>query len=296
MADYLTARELEPGLRVLLAPNPSPLTYEGTNTYVIGSDRVVVVDPGPDNAEHLSAIIKAIKGAIVEAVLVTHSHLDHSPLAAKLGAQVGAPVVAFGGSVAGQSEHMAALAASGEIGGGEGVETGFKPDGTLADQEVLDCGGFQISAIHTPGHMSNHLSFSVDDILLTGDHVMGWASSLISPPDGDLTAFMASCRRLQNRADRIYYPGHGAAVTDPSERVEWLIDHRLGREAQILNALSDPATPPVLTRRVYTDIKPRLFPAAERNVLAHLIDLAQRGTISVDGPHSMMANYALSPK
>ena len=296
MQDYETAYELENGLRGVLAPNPSPLTFRGTNTYILGASSVVVVDPGPDIDSHLDAILGAIRGAKLEAILVTHSHLDHSPLCAKLKAQTGAPVLGYGPSDAGQSDQMAELAKSGDVGGGEGIDEGFKPDITLSDGETIDVEGAELQALWTPGHLSNHLSFALGDAVLTGDHVMGWATSLISPPDGDLTAFMNSCRKLEARQDRVYYPGHGDPVTDPAERIAWLIDHRLGREAQILHALDRPGTAAEITGWVYTDIEPYLLPAAERNVLAHLIDLVERGIVFTDGPLSLTSKFHLNPE
>jgi glyoxylase-like metal-dependent hydrolase (beta-lactamase superfamily II) len=176
---------------------------------------------------------------------------------------------------------MQALAAQGLAGGGEGVDRAFSPDVDLEDGEPLDLGdGREIVALWTPGHFSSHLCFALDDVVFTGDHVMGWASTLISPPDGDLTAFLASCAKLAERGDRVFLPAHGDAVTDPAARLGWLVDHRRARERQILAALTPgPAYIPALVRAIYTDTDPRLLPAAERNVFAHLIDLECRGIL-----------------
>ncbi|MZR12956.1 MBL fold metallo-hydrolase [Maritimibacter sp. DP07] len=286
---------LEPGLRRIIAPNPSPMTYWGTNTFVLGEGRVTVVDPGPMLPDHLEAILAGLApGETIDRILVTHSHVDHSPLARPLAERTGAPVLAFGNATAGRSPVMADLVAQGMTSGGEGVDHDFVPDEILGDGDRLDIGGgLTVEAIWTPGHYSNHLSFAMGDLVLVGDHVMAWASSLVSPPDGDLTAFMASCDRLMARDERIHYPAHGPAIEDPKARLTWLIEHRKGREAQILAALTNgPATAEALTRAIYTDVDPALLPAAERNVFAHLIDLATRGQVTADPALSPDATFA----
>ena len=289
------AETLEPGLRRILAPNPSPLTGPGTNTYLLGTGQIAVIDPGPDDPAHLSAILAALgPDQSVSHIFVTHSHLDHSPLARALSAATGAPILAFGDSASGRSAVMRYLAEGGTLGGGEGVDADFAPTRLLKDGETVAGDGWQLTALYTPGHFGNHMAFLWGDALFSGDLVMGWATSLVSPPDGDLTAFMASCRRLSQRNDRIYYPGHGHPVTAPKERVDWLIAHRLEREAQILTALQDgPSQIPELTRKIYTEIQPHLFPAAERNVLAHLIDLTTSNRCIADGPLGPSARYSL---
>ncbi|WP_370254210.1 MBL fold metallo-hydrolase [Nioella sp.] len=274
----MTAVQLEPGLRRITAPNPSPMTLEGTNTFLVGQRDLAVIDPGPLSDSHLAAILAAVgHDQRISHILVTHSHLDHSPLARALSRATGAPVLAAGDSAWGRSPAMQALADEGLIGGGEGVDPDFAPDRALADGEVLEADGWQIEVLHTPGHMANHVSFASNGVLFSGDLVMGWSTSLISPPDGDLTAFRNSLDRLLARTDRVYHPAHGEPVTDPAGRCRELLDHRAGRERQILAALAEaPATPAALTARIYTDIDARLLPVAERNVLAHLIDLVER--------------------
>ncbi|WP_456390528.1 MBL fold metallo-hydrolase [Profundibacter sp.] len=286
------AETLEDGLRRILAPNPSPMTWRGTNTYIIGQGHVAVIDPGPDNPAHFDAIMAATHGEVIEAILVTHSHIDHSPLARPLSEASGAPVLAFGDSLAGRSAVMSDLVARGMTGGGEGIDAAFAPDRCLLDNEVVEGTDWRVTALWTPGHMANHLCFAWGDALFTGDHVMGWASSLVSPPDGDLTQFMTSSTRLAARKDKIYHSGHGAPITNPAERINWLIDHRNSREAQILAAMGDnPATVPALTRIIYTDAPAALLPAAQRNVLAHLIDLSGRGLISAPSGLSPDAKF-----
>lgn len=291
--------QLEPRVARLRAPNPSPLTADGTNTYLVGDEALTVIDPGPNGSvgasSHLQAIFDTAAERPIAGILVTHSHLDHSPLARPLAEATGAPIYAFGNSTSGQSEIMRRLAAAGEIGGGEGSDPNFEPDIRLQDGETLEVGNETFTALHTPGHFGNHLCFAWQGALFSGDHVMDWATSIVSPPDGDLTDFMASCRRLADRRDRIYYPGHGAPVAAPAARVDWLIAHRMNRETQIREALiAGPATAHALTRAIYTDIATHLWPAAERNVLAHLIDLTARGLTTPKGPLTASTTFALS--
>ncbi|TCO70271.1 MBL fold metallo-hydrolase [Rhodovulum euryhalinum] len=272
---------LRPGLRRVLAPNPSPMTFRGTNSYILGEGRVAVIDPGPALPAHLDALLAALApGETVSHILVTHSHVDHSPLARPLSQATGAPVLAFGDSRAGRRADLAGLAG---LGGGEGVDTGFAPDLRLADGEAVAGDGWRVVAIHTPGHMGNHLSFAWEDALFTGDHVMGWASSMVSPPDGDLGAFMASLDRLAARPEQVLYPGHGAPVADGPARLAELAAHRRARRVQVLDALAaGPATPAEIAQAIYTDTPPALLPAATRNVLAHLIELADNFLAAAD--------------
>jgi glyoxylase-like metal-dependent hydrolase (beta-lactamase superfamily II) len=282
-------------LALVLAPNPSPMTGPGTNTYLLGRDRLIVIDPGPAIPAHLAAVLRAIGGRPVDHILVTHSHLDHSALAPALSRETGAAVCAFGGATAGRSCAMTALVARGLTGGGEGIDSDFAPDRMLADGEVLDGGWGRIKAIHTPGHIGNHLCFQWADALFSGDHVMGWASSLVSPPDGDLTDFMASCRKLRQVPAACFYPGHGAPVPDPQGRLTWLIAHRLQRETQIVEVLAaGPATPRDITAQVYAVLSPMLAIAAERNVLAHLIDLHGRGIVTAASDPDEKAVFTLT--
>ncbi|RVT86566.1 MBL fold metallo-hydrolase [Rhodobacteraceae bacterium CCMM004] len=278
--------DLGGGVRRVLAPNPSPMTLHGTNTYLVGTGgSVAVIDPGPDDPAHLDAVLAALDGARVSHILVTHAHRDHAPLARPLSRATGAPVLAFGDARAGRSDRMIALAGAAALAGGEGVDADFAPDTTLADGSEVAGEGWTLTALWTPGHMGNHMCFALGETVFTGDHVMGWASSLVSPPDGDLTDFMESCARLARHSARRFLPGHGAPVEDPAQRLDWLVRHRRAREVQILDALAPaPATAAALTARIYTDIAAALLPAAERNVLAHLIDLEARSRVRAT-PH-----------
>lgn len=290
------AQTLEPGLRRILAPNPSPMTYRGTNTYLLGEGPCCVIDPGPDDPRHLEAILAALgPDRAVSHILVTHTHLDHSPLARPLAEATGAPVSAFGGATAGRSAIMQELAAAGEIGGGEGVDESFAPDETLADGAEVRGADWALRVIHTPGHIGNHLALAWGDRLFTADHVMGWATSLVSPPDGDLTDFMASCARLRQEDWARFYPGHGAPVEETAARLDWLVAHRRSREDAILAALeAGPARAADIAARVYTETPPALLGAATRNVLAHLVDLTLRQRVRPRESLHAEATFALT--
>ncbi|THD85837.1 MBL fold metallo-hydrolase [Aliigemmobacter aestuarii] len=271
------------------------MTHWGTNTFLLGEGGVIVIDPGPDSPAHLAALLAALEpGEEVAAIVVTHAHLDHSPLARALKEATGAPVLAFGGASAGRSPVMRRLAEAGLAGGGEGVDAAFHPDRSLADGETVAAGGVRIEALHTPGHFAGHLCLAWGDRLFSGDHVMGWASSLVSPPDGDMGAFMRSLDRLATRGWRRFYPAHGAPVDDPAARIAELIRHRRAREAALLTALAKgPATVEALATQVYADTPAPLMPAARRNALAHLIDLWERNLVQADPELSLDARFSL---
>lgn len=289
------AEEIAPGVRRVLAPNPGPMTYRGTNSYIVGAGRVAVIDPGPDDPRHRAALLAALEGRRVEAVLVTHAHLDHSGGTRAFAAAAGAPVLAFGGPEAGRSAVMTAFARRGAVGGGEGVDRGFRPDETLADGDALDLGGARLTALHTPGHFGGHLAFALDDLVFTGDLVMGWSTTLISPPDGDVADFLASCARLLATGARRGLPGHGTSVEDLPGRIAALIAHRRSREAEIIATLArGPETAAGIAALVYADLDPSLLPAAARNVLAHLADLEARGRVSADTEPPARAVWHLS--
>ena len=288
------AETITPSIRRILAPNPSPMTFTGTNTYLLGTTEIAVVDPGPDNCSHLNAIVEAITpGTQITKILITHSHVDHSPLAKALSLRCGAKVYAYGDSFSGRSLSMVRLANLGTIGGGEGVDIRFQPDITLLDEAKLMHDGGHLTALWTPGHFGNHMSFAYGKHMFCGDHVMGWASSMVSPPDGDLVAFRDSSARLLKRPEIVYLPGHGDPIVDGPKRLRWLLKHRENREIQILIALGKQSdTARGLAEKIYSNIDPYLVPAATRNVLAHLIDLNTREIISANGALDLNTKYS----
>ncbi|MDP3195719.1 MBL fold metallo-hydrolase [Tabrizicola sp.] len=273
----------DPPIRQLLAPNPSPLTGKGTNTWVVGATDLAVIDPGPDAQGHLEAILGAVgPGQRISHVVVTHTHLDHSALARRLSAATGAPIHAFGTATDGRSPLMDRLAPSLPA-HAEGLDRDFRPDHCLAEGQTLHGPDWSLAVLHTPGHLGNHICLALGDLLFSGDHVMGWSSTIISPPDGDMADYMASLARLAAGSWRRLLPGHGDPVADPAGRLAELVTHRRQREAQILRALTRVAADiPDLTRRVYLDTPRHLLPAAERNVLAHLIDLEARKLVAAE--------------
>ena len=288
-----------PGVQRVVAPNPSPMTFTGTASYLVGTRELALIDPGPDDPAHVAALLAAVPaGGRIGAILVTHSHRDHTGAVPALRAATGAPVWAFGPHGAGMATRMAALAGQGGLGGGEGGDRGFVPDRMLADGAAVEGEGWRLEAVHTPGHISNHLCFALDGtgVLFTGDTVMAWSTTLVSPPDGDMNAFMASLARLRARDDALYLPGHGAPVREPAAMLDWQANHRRGREAAILEALgrAGQGTAEGLARGIYTDVDPALLPAAARNVLAHLLALEERGRVRCLGPLSAGAAFALA--
>lgn len=289
---------IAPMVQRITAPNPSPMTYHGTNTYIIGDPQgdIAILDPGPDNDSHLQAILAATDGPErISHILVTHAHLDHSPLARRLSAHTNAPIYAFGTAKSGQSATMQALERAGYDGGGEGIDHSFTPDIYLNDQQTIPANGWTIRAHHTPGHMANHMCFQLNDMLFSGDHIMDWATSMVSPPDGDLTQFLASCTKLRNTTWSLMLPGHGDVVRAPNDRIDALVTHRHAREAQIIAALKTaPATAWELACQIYHDVDSRLLPAASRNVLSHCISLSERGIISYDNPLNADSIFQIS--
>jgi glyoxylase-like metal-dependent hydrolase (beta-lactamase superfamily II) len=271
------------------------MTYRGTNTYLLCERDIAVIDPGPDDPVHLQAILDALhSGQRVSHIIVTHAHLDHSPLARALSARTDAPVYAYGDFRAGRSAVMEDLATKGLAGGGEGVDALFAPDINVADGTEIQGDGWALRALWTPGHFGNHLSFEWEDAIFTGALVMGWASSLVSPPDGDLTDFMRSCERLQGHHAQVFHAGHGAPVSNPAERVEWLLAHRRGRETAILQVLEQtPGTARSLAERIYTETPPALMGAAARNVFAHLVDLVGKNQVEPESELSEAARFML---
>lgn len=277
------AIRLSPLVRRVLAPNPSAFTFTGTQTYLVGGGgdgsggrEVAVIDPGPDDAAHVGAIIAAIGDARLTAILCTHTHRDHSPAARSLKALTGAPVI---GCAPLSLDDLGPRADA-------PFDSGYVPDTVLDDGGVVSGVGWTLAALATPGHTSNHLCFALaeEGALLTGDHVMGWSTTVIAPPDGDMAAYMASLDRLLSRDDAVYYPAHGEPVDQPQRLVRGLMGHRRQREGQIIRALDDGVTAiPDMVARMYKGLDPRLTGAAGRSVLAHLIELESRGVAVCDG-------------
>ena len=268
--------QLDPLIRRLLAPNPSPFTHTGTQTYIVGRGEVAVIDPGPDIPGHVEAILAATESERVAAICCTHTHRDHSPASRPLAAATGAPIIGCA-PFALEDDGPRADAA---------FDFDYRPDRILADGERFEGEGWTLEAVATPGHTSNHLCLALPEArtLFTGDHVMGWSTTVVSPPDGDMTAYMESLDKLLARDDALYYPAHGPAVERPHAHVRALIGHRRMREEQILSQLeAGEKHIPRMVETLYRDVDPRLHPAAARSVLAHLIDLERRGLVRSDG-------------
>jgi glyoxylase-like metal-dependent hydrolase (beta-lactamase superfamily II) len=273
-APYARLEQLEPGIARVLAHNPSAFTYYGTQTYLIGDEELAVIDPGPDLDEHVEALLAAIGGRPVVAVCCTHTHRDHSPAAKALAAATGAPVIGCA-PLALETAGPRADAA---------FDSEYAPDRVLGDGEAIAVDGKALTAVATPGHTSNHLCFAYGDALLTGDHVMGWSTTVVFPPDGDMAAYMASLDKLRRRDDRIFYPAHGPPVTNPAQYLRGLIGHRLQREKQILRLVGEgPRDIPAIVANAYPGLDPRLVTAAGGSVYAHLLDLQARGLVVRDG-------------
>jgi glyoxylase-like metal-dependent hydrolase (beta-lactamase superfamily II) len=267
---------IAPLVRSLLAPNPSPFTYTGTQVFIVGEGEVAVIDPGPDDPGHIETLVRGLAGERVAAILCTHTHRDHSPASLALQAATGAPIVG-----------CAALALKGEEDrADEAFDAEYRPDRVLGDGETLAGAGWTLEAVATPGHTSNHLCFALreTETLFSGDHVMGWSTSIVAPPDGDMTAYMASLDKVAARDDRVYFPTHGPAIEDPQEHVARLIAHRQGRENQILAHLGRGAARiSEMVQHMYREVHPGLHPAAALSVLAHLRDLEGRGLVRSEG-------------
>ena len=273
-APYARLEPLAPGIARVLAHNPSAFTYFGTQTYLVGVDEVAVIDPGPDLAEHLDALESAIAGRRVEVIMCTHTHRDHSPAALPLSQATGAPIVGCAPLALETVGPRADAAFDGD----------YAPSRVLQDGDAIEVDGKAITAVATPGHTSNHLCYSYGDALFTGDHVMGWSTTVVVPPDGDMAAYMASLDKLRQRDDRIYYPAHGPAVTNPGQYVRHLMGHRMQREKQILKLVGErPRDIPDIVANAYPGLDPRLATAAGGSVYAHLLDLQKRGLVEQEG-------------
>jgi glyoxylase-like metal-dependent hydrolase (beta-lactamase superfamily II) len=284
--EYGVAEELSPLIRRVIAKNPSAFTFHGTGTYIIGKGEVAVVDPGPLDGEHVGALMAALKGEMVTHILITHTHHDHSPAAEPLKQLTGARTYGFGPHGGGVSEFKIE----------EGGDTDFVPDVKLEDGDVILGNGWTVDTIHTPGHLSNHVCFGLreEKTLFTGDHVMGWSTTVVSPPDGNMSAYMQSLEKLLQFDYHTYWPTHGPAITETKPFVEALIAHRQERMDQIRRCLSSgPMTIPNMVKRMYTDVPENLHPAAARSVYAHILHMVDSGEIDAEGGASETAVYKL---
>jgi len=285
--------EVMPGVRRILCNNPSPFTYKGTVSYIVGRGKVAIIDPGPEDAAHTAALLDAVKGESVTHIFVTHTHRDHSP---------GVPPVkqATGALVLAEGPHRPARALNvGETPRLDASnDTDFKPDRALADGEVVRGDGWTIEAITTPGHTANHMAFAYKEanVIFAGDHVMAWSTPVVAPPDGSMGDYMSSLQKLAKRSEPIYFPGHGGAVTNAPRFVAAYILHRKAREASIVNRLDKEGEQdiPSLVSAIYANLDPRLFKAAGLSVLAHLEDLVARGVVKTDGITSVEGRFRLA--
>ena len=279
MPVYGEVEHLSPLIRRVTANNPGPFTGTGTGTHLIGHGAVAVIDPGPDDDAHVAALLRALAGERVAAIVITHTHRDHSPAARALAAATGALIVGCAPLVHDDPRET-------PYGLNEAFDLGYAPDRVLADGEIVEGDGWSLQALATPGHASNHLAFALpqERALFTGDHVMGWSTSVVAPPDGDMADYMTSLARLQGRDDAVYHPTHGEPVTEPQRLVRGLILHRRQREAAILSLLANaPATVPALVATMYAGVDARLHGAAGLSVLAHLIALERAGAVRREG-------------
>ena len=287
-----TVDEPVPGVRRVMANNPGPFTFKGTLSYIIGRGKVAIVDPGPDDPAHIGALLDAVRGETVTHIFVTHTHRDHSPAVPAVKAATGATVYAEGPHRAARPLHIGEhnpLDSSGD--------RDFRPDVQLKDGEVVKGDGWAIEGVATPGHTANHMAFALKgrDILFAGDHVMGWATSIVAPPDGAMSDYMASLAKLARRSEDLYFPGHGPAIPDARRFVSYYRLHRKAREDSILHRLGKGATDiPTIVRAIYIGIDPRLTGAAGLSVLAHMEDLVARGVVETDGAPAIDGVYRLA--
>jgi glyoxylase-like metal-dependent hydrolase (beta-lactamase superfamily II) len=281
-----------PGVRRLLCNNPSPFTFKGTVSYIIGRGKVAIVDPGPDDPAHAAALLDAVRGETVTHIFVTHTHRDHSPGVPAIKRATGAQVMAEGPHRAARPLHV------GEAPRLDAAnDTDFAPDRALGDGEVVSGSGWTVEAVTTPGHTANHMAFAFKEanVLFSGDHVMAWSTPVVAPPDGSMSDYMASLQKLARRGEPVYFPGHGPAVRNAPRFVAAYILHRKAREASILNRLAKGESDiPALVAAIYANLDPRLTKAAGLSVLAHLEDLVARGAVATDGEASIAGRYRLA--
>lgn len=288
--EYGQVDQMSPLVRRVIANNPGAFTYTGTGVYIIGCGTVCVIDPGPVIEEHFEALKRALEGETVSHVLVTHSHMDHSPLAHPLAEWAGCKVYAKGPAIPTESEvRMEA-----------GDDLTFKPHETIGDGFVAEGPGWTMEAIETPGHTSNHLCYALreENALFSGDHIMGWSTTVISPPDGDMGDYLDSLEKVKARGFSTIFPTHGPPVTDsPSNFIQSYIDHRKAREAAIVSRLeAGDSSIPEMVKTIYADVDKKLHPAACHSVLGHMIHLVKEGRVSVEGDASVAGSYILTEK
>jgi len=283
--------EVRPGVRRVLCDNPSPFTFTGTVSYIVGRGKVAIIDPGPDNEAHAAALLDAVRGETVTHILVTHTHRDHSPNTARIKMATGATVYAEGPHRASRPRFE-----SEKHSPESGADRDFRPDVAVSHGDSIDGDGWRLEAVATPGHTANHLAFAWSERKLSfvGDHVMGWSTSIVAPPDGAMTDYMASLDKLLARHDKIFLPGHGGPVMNPHKFMRGLKTHRKMRERSIIERLkTGDRTIAEMVAQIYRDTDPRLHGAAGLSVLAHLEDLVARGVVETDSEPSIDASYAL---
>jgi glyoxylase-like metal-dependent hydrolase (beta-lactamase superfamily II) len=284
-------KEIAPKVRALCAGNAGPFTFEGTVSYIVGRGNVAIIDPGPDDERHIEALLGAVRGETVTHIFVTHTHRDHSPAVPAIQAAIGAPSYGEGPHRASRPLHIGEinpLDAAGDM--------DFRPDHVLRDGDIVPGSGWTLEAVATPGHCANHMAYALKETnsLFSGDHVMGWSTTIVAPPDGAMSDYMASLHKLGGRSETVYFPGHGNTIREAPRFVQSYIRHRQGREESILHRLSKGAADiPTMVRAIYIGLDPRLVGAAGLSVLAHLEDLVARGVVATDGVPSIAGTYRL---
>jgi len=283
------AEQISPLVQRMVAPNGSPYTFTGTCTYIVGTDTVAIIDPGPSDEAHLSAILRSVEGRNVDHIVITHTHRDHSPGARPLQKATGAKIVGCAAHIPADNPQQGRLDASHDL--------DYAPDAEMGDGDILHGQGFSLQAIATPGHASNHLAFALleENTLFSGDHVMAWSTSIVAPPDGSMQDYMRSLDKLLSREDKHYWPGHGGAVEEPQSYVSALAGHRRDREAAILARISaGDRDIPAMVLNIYRGLDPKLHGAAALSVLAHLEDMAERGMVKTDGAPALASEFRVA--
>jgi len=286
------AEEIAPGVRRILCDNPSPFTFKGTNTYIVGRGSVAVIDPGPADSRHIDAILSALGSETVAQILVTHTHRDHSPAAEVIRTATGAKTYAEGPHRPARELHLGETPPL-----DSGGDYDFKPDHRLADGEVIEGKGYVLETIYTPGHTANHVAFALrgTNVLFSADHVMGWATSIVAPPDGSMSDYMDSLHKLEKRPESLYLPGHGGPVANAHKLLHQYIEHREARENAILRKLSRGESDiPSIVQAIYIGLDPRLAKAAALTTFAHLETLVERDIVKTHGTLSLEGRYRLS--